>query len=321
MGDRARGLQRRRRRVALLLPRPGALARLPLGRGRHRGRLRRPPAPLPLARAVERRGPDPQGADVRPHERRGQPRRGRQGVLVLPRQHAHALVPEVPVQVPAASVPVRGPHRHERPAEQDRVRVRAARHGRLRRGPLLRRRRRVRQGRARRRADARHRPQPRPGRGDAAPAPDAVVPQHVVVGRRRREAAPRGARRDRRPRDPPRHRRLDAVRRRFGRPPVLRERDEQRAPVRRAERVAVRQGRDQRRGRRGRRGRGQPGAHRDEGRRPPRPAHRGGRERVGPGAPHRRGQRRRRRRRTARGRTSTRCSPPAATRPTASTRR
>ena len=33
---------------------------------------------------------------------RGQPRRGRQGVLVLPRQHADALLPEVPVQVPAA---------------------------------------------------------------------------------------------------------------------------------------------------------------------------------------------------------------------------
>ena len=63
------------------------------------------------AGAVERRGPDPQGADVRPHQQRGQPRRGRQGVLVLPRQHAHALVPEVPVQVPAARVPVRGPRR------------------------------------------------------------------------------------------------------------------------------------------------------------------------------------------------------------------
>ena len=34
----------------------------------------------------------------------------------------------------------------------------------------------------------RHRAQPRPGRGDAAPAADAVVPQHVVVGRRRRRS-------------------------------------------------------------------------------------------------------------------------------------
>ena len=91
-----------RRRLELLHPRPGALARLPLGRGRHRRHLRRPPAAVPRARAVERRRPDPQGADVRADQRRGQPRRGRQGVLLLPRQHADALVPEVPVQVPAA---------------------------------------------------------------------------------------------------------------------------------------------------------------------------------------------------------------------------
>ena len=76
-------------------PRPGALARVPLGRGRHRRDLRRPPAAVPGARAVERRRPDPQGADVRAHQQRGQPRRGRQGVLVLPRQHADALLPEV----------------------------------------------------------------------------------------------------------------------------------------------------------------------------------------------------------------------------------
>ena len=44
------------------------------------------------------------------------------------------------------------------------LRVRAARHRHLRRGPLLRRGRRVRQGRARRHPDARHRAQPRPGR-------------------------------------------------------------------------------------------------------------------------------------------------------------
>ena len=57
---------------------------------------------------------DPQGADVRPHQRRGQPRRGRQGVLVLPRQHADALVHEVPVQVPAGGLPIRGADRDQR---------------------------------------------------------------------------------------------------------------------------------------------------------------------------------------------------------------
>ena len=55
--------------------------------------------------------------------------------------------------------------------------------GDLRRGPLLRRGRRVRQGRPRRHPDAGHRAQPRPGCGVAAPAPDALVSQHVVVGR------------------------------------------------------------------------------------------------------------------------------------------
>ena len=43
-----------------------------------------------VAGAVERRGPDPQGADVRAHRRPGQPRRGRQGVLVVPRRRSRA---------------------------------------------------------------------------------------------------------------------------------------------------------------------------------------------------------------------------------------
>ena len=60
-------------------------------------------------------------------------------------------------------------------------------------------------------------------------------------------------------RAPPRARRVALARRRVGAAAVLRERDEQRAAVRRAQRVAVRQGRDQRLRRHGRR-RGQPGA-------------------------------------------------------------
>ena len=60
------------------------------------------------------------------------------------------------------------------------VRVRAARHGCLRRQPLLRRGGRVRQGGARGRAAADHRAQPGAGGGGAAPAADPVVPQHLV---------------------------------------------------------------------------------------------------------------------------------------------
>ena len=88
-------------------PRPGALARLSLGRGRDRRRLRRPAAAVLRARALERPRPDPQGAPVRPDEQRGQPRRGRQGVLLLPRLDADALVHEVALQVPAGGLPVR----------------------------------------------------------------------------------------------------------------------------------------------------------------------------------------------------------------------
>ncbi|MEI2691728.1 MAG: hypothetical protein V9H69_19325 [Anaerolineae bacterium] len=49
-------------------------------------------ASLPGRGPVERQGPDPQGAAVRPDQAAGQPRRGRQGVLLLPRRHADALL-------------------------------------------------------------------------------------------------------------------------------------------------------------------------------------------------------------------------------------
>ena len=49
------------------------------------------------------RDPDPERAPVRAHRQRGQPRRGRQGVLLLPRQHADPLVHAVSLQVPAGA--------------------------------------------------------------------------------------------------------------------------------------------------------------------------------------------------------------------------
>ena len=69
-------------------PPPG----LPLGRGRPRRLLRSIRIPELLGRAVERARPDAEGAAVRADQRRGQPRRGRQGVLVGAGRHAHALV-------------------------------------------------------------------------------------------------------------------------------------------------------------------------------------------------------------------------------------
>ena len=51
---------------------------------------------------LERPRPDPQGTPVRPDQRPGQPRRGRQGALLLPRRHAHPLLHEDALQVSAA---------------------------------------------------------------------------------------------------------------------------------------------------------------------------------------------------------------------------
>ena len=65
------------------------------------GIQRRQAASLPRTGALERQRPDPQGTAVRPDQRRGQPRRGRQGALLLPRRHADAFVPEDALQVSA----------------------------------------------------------------------------------------------------------------------------------------------------------------------------------------------------------------------------
>ena len=90
--------------------------------------------------------PDPEGAPLRPDERRGQPRRGRQGVLVGARLDAHPLVHAVALQVPAARVPVRRAGRRQ-PRPQPRARrARARRHGGVRGVALLRRRDHLREG-------------------------------------------------------------------------------------------------------------------------------------------------------------------------------
>ena len=51
--------------------------------------------------------PVPQGAGVRAGQRRGQPRRGRQGPLVAPRRGADELVVVVALPLPAGGVPLR----------------------------------------------------------------------------------------------------------------------------------------------------------------------------------------------------------------------
>ena len=135
LGHRARGLQRRAATPGSFFPHDHARSRAYRwnedGLGGH---LRRPADALLRARVLERPRPDPQGADLRPHRARGQPRRGRQGVLVVPRLDADALVDALALHVPAGRVPVRrGSSPRTRARGKRRPRVRAPRHRRLRR--------------------------------------------------------------------------------------------------------------------------------------------------------------------------------------------
>ena len=107
VGHGPRGLLRERRRVELVPARPRAVARLPLERGRHGRDLRHPPRAVPRARALERPRPDPQGAHVRSDGTAGQPRRGRQGVLVVPRGAAEPRAASLALSLPAGGVPLR----------------------------------------------------------------------------------------------------------------------------------------------------------------------------------------------------------------------
>ena len=107
LGHRPRGLLRGRRRLGVVPARPRALPRVPLERGRHGRHLGHPPRALPRARALERRGPDPEGADVRPHRAAGEPRRGRQGVLVVPRGAAEPRAAALALPLPAGRLPLR----------------------------------------------------------------------------------------------------------------------------------------------------------------------------------------------------------------------
>ena len=246
VGHRARGLQRGRNRLGLPPARSRAVARLSLGRGWHRRHLRRPAAAVLRAGAVERRRPDPQGAHVRPDRQRGQSRRGREGVLLLPRQRADARVHEVPVQVSAACVPLRGSRAGERAAHACGSGIRAPRHRHLRRRPLFRRRGRVRQGVADRHAGADQRDQSRGVRGAVALASHALVQERLVVDRQCEQAAHLHRifrRRHGAARRPPHAAGVFAVLRAAAGSALHRERDERAAVVEHAQRPTVRQGR------------------------------------------------------------------------------
>ena len=116
VGHGARGLQRQRRRVVVLQPRPGPLARLPLGRGRPGRDQRRAPTAVLRPGAVERAGPDPEGAPVRPHQlpRATTARTSRSttstSTTCRPTRYQRWLY-----KYPQRGVPVRRPGRHQPP--------------------------------------------------------------------------------------------------------------------------------------------------------------------------------------------------------------
>ena len=81
---------------------------------------------------------------------------------------------------PQAAYPYADLVETNRRRSRERLRIRTARHRRLRRRPVLRRLRRVRQGRGQRHPGEDHGGQPGAGRGRTAPAADAVVPKRLV---------------------------------------------------------------------------------------------------------------------------------------------
>ena len=119
----------------------------------------------------------------------GQSRRGRQGVLLLSRQHADALVHEVLYKYPQAAYPYADLVDENRQRGAQRPRVRTARHRRVRRRPLLRCL--VEYAKATPediliRITVENRG---PEAARAARAADALVPQYVVVDARARRQA------------------------------------------------------------------------------------------------------------------------------------
>ena len=182
--------------MGVLPPRPRAVARLPLGRGRARRLLRPEAATVFRPGALEREGPDSEGAALRLEQCRGEPRRGREGVLLLSRFHADPLVHEVAVQVPPGRLPVRRPREDECASHAPGLRVRAHRHRRVRRRPLLRRLRRICQVVSGGMLHSDHRREPGPRDRDDSSAAHPVVPQHVVLVAGDGETPPRRRRKE-----------------------------------------------------------------------------------------------------------------------------
>src|SRR5947209_19891008 len=102
--------------MGLSAARSGPLQGLSLGRGRHRGILRSLPDPVLVARTVERTRPDSERALLRRRSKRRKSRRGREGVLLLPRRRAEPRLSAHALQISAALFPVLTTRRRKPPA-------------------------------------------------------------------------------------------------------------------------------------------------------------------------------------------------------------
>src|ERR1700730_11247987 len=97
LGHGARGLQPIWERLGAFASRPCPFSRLSLERRRSGGNLRSTADDLFCRGPVERARCHPEGTYLRSNRQRGQSRRGREGVLLLPRQHTHALLHEISI--------------------------------------------------------------------------------------------------------------------------------------------------------------------------------------------------------------------------------
>ena len=184
MGHRARGHQRRRRRVERVPARPRPLARLPLGRGRHRRLQRQRAAPVPVAGAVERHDPilkerifgltndeGNHGEDVKEYW------------FYLDAHARPQLLPQDALQVPAgAPTPTSTCSRRTRRRGREQLEYELLDTGIFDEQRYFDVAGGVREGGSRRHPDARHGDESRARCGAPARAADAVVPQHLGAG-------------------------------------------------------------------------------------------------------------------------------------------
>ena len=171
--------------------RPGPQQGLSLGGGRHRRHLR----PLSAPRA----SPRPSGTAATRSSRSGssasRPHEGNHGEDVkeyyyyLDNTPTHSYMKYL-YKYPQAEYPYSRLIEENRRRGRARPRVRAARHGHLRRGPLLRHRDRIRQGDDRGHLHPDRGVQPRPRAGDAAHPAAALVSQHLGAGASRGQPSP-----------------------------------------------------------------------------------------------------------------------------------